>query len=210
MNKFLLLTAVASFLLFGCAAAPNTPVVPQSPAGLSNINITSASNGELAACENLLPLNMKYWCITNISIRTRNASYCEKIDTNYQDLNQKSSCYSEVALLNSDPELCAKVQANSNNGYCYTNVSVARKDVSICDKIADSQSKGDCYSQVAAAIGDLSICDKIYVEASGTSYSLVTHQQSQYGPAEITREYRETCYAKVADASGDVSICAKI
>ena len=207
MNKFLLLIATASFLLFGCAANPNAPASPQSPAGLSGINITSASTEELDACESVSPLNMKYWCFTNISIRTRNASYCEKIDSNYRELNQKNSCYLGVALLNSDPELCGKLP---NNGFCYTNVSVAGKDVAICDKIADSQSKGDCYSQVAAATGDISICDKIYVEASGTSYSFVTHQQSQYGPAEITEEYKETCYAKVADASGDESICEKI
>jgi len=210
MNKFLLLLAVASFLLFGCAANGGTPAGQQAYGPLSGINITSASAEELAACENLTPLNMKYWCFTNISIRTRNASYCEKIDTNYRDLNQKSSCYLEVALLNSDPELCAKVQANSNNGYCYTNVSVARKDVSICDNIADSQSKGDCYGQVAAATGDISLCDKIQVEASGTSYNFVTHQQSQYGPVEATRNAREGCYGGVANVLGDESICERI
>lgn len=93
-------------------------------------------------------------CITNIAIKRKDSSICEKfIDTTDSAYNQ-NDCYEIIALELNDVSICGLIKDEEpSRNICYTRLAVKNNDLAICDLITRETimpgiSSSECSSYV--------------------------------------------------------------
>jgi hypothetical protein len=108
-------------------------------------------------------------------------SDCASLDGNIE----RYSCYSGVALVSDDPEVCDNIPTPELRAGCVTLMAECRLDERLCDSLGDNMGMlYTCLGTVAEAKEDVSIC-----------YDITN-------PA-----YRNPCIRGVASALGDIGMC---
>jgi len=95
-------------------------------------------------CTSTLQVNCRDECFLYIASHTGKASLCERMS----DGLAKDNCYWQVAVKNSDPSLCSKINLKSNANYsadfCYQVLANELKDITLCENVVDADAHDIC------------------------------------------------------------------
>jgi len=116
---------------------------------------------------------------------------CDKISQ--QNIKDKDQCYSTLAELKKDSEICTQILDLNKRNICvaliFGKIAVQESNFQKCELITNQDNRDFCYTVVANEIGwkNLEICEKI-----------------------ISQNSKDSCYFSIAVQLCDESLCEKI
>jgi len=193
---------IITFLIAGCTNSIN-------PVGQSKPAVTSPTGQpqnigkiDFSKClHNSNPQNINSCIIAYYGLQLKSIAVCDQLfESSFNKeqgnaLTDKFTCYTEVASITENPEICKQINETNEQSNCYSIIADLKKGVSICNDTSRYDSSGSiqyqmdqCYKDFALHTSNVSICDKIENDQN---------QMSQ-------------CYYEVAIYAYNISICEKI
>jgi len=178
------LIILLSIYFFGCVSLAESQEKIESNLAESQEKI----NGELEATENQSGLNP--------SIQTPDTLIPDSVDdcVNLSDYD-KAFCFSDVAVLKNDIEVCKSIRLENNSqqqqlniDYCMAVFAFHKEDVGLCSQLQTTPLREACFIDFAISSKNTRICDE------------VTDEQNKY----------TNCYTKIAELQSDTEICGRI
>ena len=159
---------------------------------------------DLTLCEKIDDTFRKEKCFRDIAVETKNISICEKIESDY-----KFTCYSIIAKVTGDANICEDVPLRPNVIHCYEMVAVSTENATLCEKLTDRKDKERCFRKIAELTNDTTLCQKL--DDLGVRASCVTEIASKTGDAsgcEILPQgyFKDYCYLVAAYKTMNVEL----
>jgi flagellar basal body-associated protein FliL len=100
----------------------------------------------------------KNMCFSDVAEIRKDKNICYTIPDEFR----KNYCLAGVATKLKDETLCNEVSEISNlHNTCVINIGIELRDTSYCEKANDQVGKDNCYDNIATYTHDRSLCDKI-------------------------------------------------
>ncbi len=121
--------------------------------------------------------------------------------------NKGNEYYEMQALDHNDLSLCDKINNQSQRDNCYSEMARLRKDPEICSKLSEKESseylQDECYKNVALQAMNGTICNKIILNKTAAEYCLSLVDFRYIQEAEI--ENNSSLCEKMIEVEGDIT-----
>lgn len=131
---------------------------------------------------------------------------CDKIRGYFQKYN-RYRCYSNIATMTKNPQLCLKIEFVPAKDRCYYSLAVYTLDHTLCENIAVESnivSKSECYEQVDEKLNERAYFDNkpaLCIEVKNTETQTLCYFR-------IIKKLTESSYGKIL--AEDPTLCEKI
>ncbi len=107
------------------------------------INLARTGRASSEVCEEYSDTTRNL-CYSNFALEEDNILLCEKTDKSFA---YSDDCYIMFAVQNKDFSICNRVEGESRD-YCYSGVAKVKKDLELCKNINDSSIKNYCFKEI--------------------------------------------------------------
>lgn len=106
-------------------------------------------------------LNIRYMCITEVAVETKNESLCEKIPS--VGTNWKGACYSKISKSKNDVSICEKIENEVEKNICYFDVAIETNNSELCKRVGYKQlpDADQCFYKIAINTLNQELCDQL-------------------------------------------------
>ena len=170
-------------------------------------------------CKLVTDLNAVNGCYHKAAIDGNSEAPCTQI---VGDSHLKDTCFLDVAILQSNRNVCKNIRLNNFSGRdgCFSIVALQNSDYATCEYVTADKGYYLCFSVVAEKLGAPEICEKARKEQLKTLPYLPSQycyreyaiaNQNAFACAQITvPTVRNDCYSKVAILANDTGLCVNI
>lgn len=170
------------------------------------INCLANAAGDFSQCDIISSPSERADCYSSVTVSVaknkNDPAICEKTMDGSGHYYVNEFCYSEMAHLKNEPNLCNKITNEEEKLKCQKEIefknAIKEGNSSFCeDEIADKvlsgseQFKPICYAEIAASTRNISICNKLETDEKKSCYYFSTEMLSFFNEKPIKKFSQE-------------------